>query len=859
MADTELRSLSPDPVVDRPERRGSVLLVLLLAVAIVLAAVVVSYTARTQTTYVLAFLGILAVVGIVALFGGTIGLIEVAGRSRRFDLAKAIVDGLPDGALVTDSTGRIIYANAAYATLTGAESAADLRSLDQVFAGNPALSEAVYRLNLAAREARRHHEEVRVAQRPNADASEPPRLNQWLSLRVQPLVRDRRGTSTLWTATDISRDRERHETVFQELQHAIDFLDHAPAGFFSLEPDGRVGYVNATLAGWLGMDLADAAISGVKLSDIIPLAHIPRLKAQAATPGEFSTDVLDLDLIDKAGRSRPVRLLHRVSFSTDGTSGASRTLVIDRANEAEVLDSSRAELRFARFFDNAPLAIATVDAAGAISRSNAAFSALLPRHASPGVLISDAVSDRDRSALSAALAAARDGQANIAPFDVVFPGEEPRSARVFVASFGAGEAAALYLLDMTEQRRLEQQVAQGVKMNAVGQLAGGIAHDFNNVLTAIIGFCDLLLSNHKPSDPSFQDIMNIKSNANRAAGLVKQLLAFSRRQTLRPQVLTLPSTLSDLTVLLSRLLGENVKLEMRHGRDLWPVRADLSQFEQVVVNLAVNAKDAMPKGGRLTISTRNISEADVAGLKLTGMTPADYVEIDVTDTGTGMPPEIIEKIFEPFFTTKEMGKGTGLGLSSVYGIVKQTGGFVYVDSVLDQGTTFRIFLPRHVPDANDLAQDTSAAPAAPLPGEPALLPRSETMAPVPKPVDLTGQGTILLVEDEDAVRAFAVRALQGRGYTVLDAASPGAAIDLMRDNLAQISLIVTDVQMPEMDGPTMVIELKKMKPGVPVVFMSGYAEETFRRSIADGENSAFLPKPFTLKQLAQAVKDAMPI
>jgi two-component system cell cycle sensor histidine kinase/response regulator CckA len=859
MADTELRSLSPDPVVDRPERRGSVLLVLLLAVAIVLAAVVVSYTARTQTTYVLAFLGILAVVGIVALFGGTIGLIEVAGRSRRFDLAKAIVDGLPDGALVTDSTGRIIYANAAYAALTGAENAADLRPLDQVFAGNPALSEAVYRLNLASREARRHHEEVRVAQRPGTEASEPQRLNQWLSLRVQPLVRDRRGTSTLWTATDISRDRERHETVFQELQHAIDFLDHAPAGFFSLEPDGRVGYVNATLAGWLGMDLADAAISGVKLSDIIPLAHIPRLKAQAATPGEFSTDVLDLDLIDKAGRSRPVRLLHRVSFSTDGTSGASRTLVIDRANEAEVLDSSRAELRFARFFDNAPLAIATVDAAGAISRSNAAFSALLPRHASPGLLISDAVSDRDRSALSTALAAARDGQANIAPFDVVFPGEEPRSARVFVASFGAGEAAALYLLDMTEQRRLEQQVAQGVKMNAVGQLAGGIAHDFNNVLTAIIGFCDLLLSNHKPSDPSFQDIMNIKSNANRAAGLVKQLLAFSRRQTLRPQVLTLPSTLSDLTVLLSRLLGENVKLEMRHGRDLWPVRADLSQFEQVVVNLAVNAKDAMPKGGRLTISTRNISEADVPGLKLNGMTPADYVAVDVTDTGTGMPPEIIEKIFEPFFTTKEMGKGTGLGLSSVYGIVKQTGGFVYVDSVLDQGTTFHIFLPRHVPDANELAQDTTTTPAAPLHGEQPPSPRSETMSPVPKPVDLTGQGTILLVEDEDAVRAFAVRALQGRGYTVLDAASPGAAIDLMRDNLEQISLIVTDVQMPEMDGPTMVIELKKMKPDVPVVFMSGYAEETFRRSIADGENSAFLPKPFTLKQLAQAVKDAMPV
>src|SRR3984957_4828142 len=223
-------------------------------------------------------------------------------------------------------------------------------------------------------------------------------------------------------------------------------------------------------------------------------------------------------------------------------------------------------------------------------------------------------------------------------------------------------------------------------MESVGKLAGGIAHDFNNVLSSIMMATDFLLTAHKPSDPSFQDIMQIKQDANRAASLVRQLLAFSRRQTLRPQVLDLGEALFDLSMLLRRLIGERVTLDAPRTADLWPVKADISQFEQVIVNLAVNARDAMPNGGRLGLRTANVSAAESESMALKGMPKGEYVRVDISDTGTGIPPDIIDRIFEPFFTTKEVNKGTGLGLSTVYGIIKQTGGFIYPESVVGRGT-----------------------------------------------------------------------------------------------------------------------------------------------------------------------------
>ena len=494
---------------------------------------------------------------------------------------------------------------------------------------------------------------------------------------------------TAWSITDVTRDRERQENFFVEMRDTIDFLDHAPAGFFSVDPDGNVSYVNATLAGWLDHDLAHVGTGGLKLADIVVGDGAALLAPVTGEPGDVKTETHDIDLKTRGGRTVPVRLYHKVAFAADGTPGASRTLVLNRARE-DVADPARAaEVRFVRFFHNTPMAIATVDKAGKIARANAPFVRLqygvTKGDAQPaeGRSILTVVAEPDRAALEAAIAKAADGQGDIAPVDGVLAGEASRSARFYVSAVDEGEqdgeAAIVYTIETTEVRELEKQVAQVQKMDMVGQLAGGIAHDFNNVLSAIMMATDFLLNAHKPTDPSFGDIMQIKQNANRAASLVRHLLAFSRRQTLRPQVLDFGETLSDLGMLLKRLLGEKVELVPVHGRDLWPVKADVSQVEQVIVNLAVNARDAMPNGGKLTVRTANVTAEEAKLLPYKPMPPADYVMVEVSDTGTGIPKEIIEKIFEPFFTTKETGKGTGLGLSTVYGIVKQTNGYIFVE------------------------------------------------------------------------------------------------------------------------------------------------------------------------------------
>jgi len=328
--------------------------------------------------------------------------------------------------------------------------------------------------------------------------------------------------------------------------------------------------------------------------------------------------------------------------------------------------------------------------------------------------------------------------------------------------------------------------------------------------------------------------MQIKQNANRAAGLVRQLLAFSRRQTLRPQVIQLSDVLSDVQMLLKRLAGERIELEFKHGRDLWFTKADVNQFEQVIVNLVVNARDAMPQGGKISIRTRNFTPADCAGLNETSLIPADYAVVEVEDTGTGIADDVKAKIFEPFFTTKEVGKGTGLGLSMVYGIVKQTGGYVFVESTLGKGTIFRILLPRHIPT---LGEEES---------------KKEEAKPVA--ADHTGHGTVLVVEDEEAVRAIGARALKARGYTVLEASSGLEALERIEEHDGKVDLIVSDVVMPEMDGPTMFGELRKRGINVRVIFVSGYAEDAFAKNLPEGEDFGFLPKPFSLKQLIETVK-----
>ncbi|HLW89763.1 MAG TPA: response regulator [Roseiarcus sp.] len=843
MDNTSFSSTPPPAALDRVDRGANPASLLLLTACLV-AAICAFYFLPAGQGAKLAFwmITLLAVIGIFALLFYTFGFLLFAGQAARNDTTKIIADTNADALIVTDPDSRILYANEAYMTLSSAHNVGDLRVVERLFSGAPEISEAIYRLAQAAREGKRGAEELRMSPPLTGDAPVG-----WYRIRVRPLEGLGRGRSTLWSVSDITRERERHENVFQELQHAIDYLDHAPAGFFSAEPDGSVSYINATLAGWLDYDLAQFGARALKLADIVAADGAAVIGLVSGRPGEVKTEQFDVDLKRLKGRFLPVRILHRVAFAGDGSPGASRSLVINRApGEEKAEDLRAAEVRFARFFNSTPMGIATMDASGAILRSNAAFARLAPAalkgsagDAGPNVF--SGVAERDRSPLREALAAAAEGKGEIPPVDAALQAEgPPRSARFFVSAAEPGgeddAVATVFALDTTEQRTLQENFAQSQKMQAIGQLAGGVAHDFNNVLTAIIGYSDLLLANHRPTDPSFQDIMQIKQNANRAAGLVRQLLAFSRRQTLRPQVLQLSDVLSELQNLLRRLVGETIELDVKHGRDLWLVKADVNQFEQVIVNLVVNARDAMPEGGRISLRTRNVLAGECAAFREQSLTPADYVLVEVEDTGHGVPSDVRDKIFEPFFTTKDVGKGTGLGLSMVYGIVKQTGGFVFCESVAGNGATFRIFLPRYVPSAVD---------------EPA---KKEVVKPAS---DLTGQGAILLVEDEEAVRSFASRALASRGYTVLEADSGLEALKVVEAAQGKIDLIVSDVIMPEMDGPTMLTELNRRGLNARVIFVSGYADDAFAKNLPEGQEFMFLPKPFSLKQLIEAVKSAM--
>jgi len=534
----------------------------------------------------------------------------------------------------------------------------------------------------------------------------------------------------------------------------------------------------------------------------------------------------------------PLRIVP-IALEDDPAEGASVFLMFDEDPDAMTAAAARgaATVHLHELLAMLPLGLALVERDGRFLFLNDAFrraAGLAPEdHA---VYPSDLVADEDKGIVSDAVRRFAAGRA--LPGDLAirlkYRPEEPVALTIANAK-GLGDAAVLLSLkDNTEESKLKRQVAQATKMQAVGQLAGGVAHDFNNILTAIIGHCDLMMMRHTPGDIDYDDIQQIKHNSNRAASLTRQLLAFSRQQTLRPQILQLPDVISEISNLLRRLLGETVKLEVKHGRNLGLVRADPGQLEQVIVNLAVNARDAMPEGGTVTLETFRVTAAEVRRMRSEILPVADYTGLRVSDTGTGIPPEIISKVFEPFFTTKEVGKGTGLGLSTVYGIVKQTDGFIFADSEVGKGTSFVIYLPvHHAAEAPE--------PAAPVRVEPA----GETW----------GTGTILLVEDEAMVRAVAERALTRQGYQVITANNGEEALELIEEG-TEFDLLISDVVMPQMDGPTLVRAARAKYPEIKVLFMSGYAEEQLRKSI-DIDRVSFLPKPFSVQQLGQAARDAL--
>jgi two-component system cell cycle sensor histidine kinase/response regulator CckA len=539
-------------------------------------------------------------------------------------------------------------------------------------------------------------------------------------------------------------------------------------------------------------------------------------------------------LVAEGEAAPPMRLVHvPVDPRKGGKSGT--FLLFDRSEAAGAADGGHLQA----LLDVLPIGLALVDRDGRFLTMNEAFrTAGGIKGSSNPVYPGDLVVKEDKAAVADAVRRNARGPAMSGDLAIRLVRQPAEPVALTIAGLrGLGDAAVLLLLkDNSEEAKLKRQVAQATKMQVVGQLAGGVAHDFNNILTAIIGHCDLMMMRHTPGDSDYDDIQQIKSNSNRAAGLTRQLLAFSRQQTLRPQVLQLPDVVSEVSHLLKRLLGENVELVVKHGRSLGPVRADPGQLEQVIVNLAVNARDAMADkgGGTLTIQTYSVKADQVAELGSDILPIADYSALSVTDTGCGITTSVLGKIFEPFFTTKEIGKGTGLGLSTVYGIVKQSGGFIFAESTVGTGTRFVIYLPVN-------REEASAAKA-----------RRGGKA---KQDELWGSGTVLLVEDEPMVRAVAERALTRHGYTVITADNGEEALEILARG-DPIDLLLSDVVMPGMDGPTMVEQARKERPELKILFMSGYAEEQLRDSI-NIDKAHFLPKPFSVQELAEAVKRAL--
>lgn len=615
---------------------------------------------------------------------------------------------------------------------------------------------------------------------------------------------------------DVSPYFENYSQLRQSYQLLESFIENAPFGLYYSSRTGHILGINTTLCNWLGCRKDD--VIGRNVRDFIEIPEnggtiVENNKKNA----NFFRAIIYYSESDPQQRYCPTVLCRIDTLSTF---------------------VAASDLSQENAFVEAPIPSIVISADGTLVACNMTFCNMLGLAQNATGNIYDLIQESIREEVRAKIHRAFEGGMTHMPFEVRFnAGQIQATSYTSRLLYGADQKAQMMLqfIDISEQKRLEGQFIQSQKMQAVGQLAGGIAHDFNNLLTAMIGFCDLLLQRYLPNDPSYTDVMQIKQNANRAANLVRQLLAFSRQQTLQPKVVNTTDHLVELSNLLRRLIGAGIELQMIHGRDLWPIKVDISQLEQVIINLAVNSRDAMKSGGVLTIQTSNVHLSKQQRHRHDLIPPGDYVAIEVVDTGHGIEPEHLEFIFEPFFSTKEVGEGTGLGLSTVYGIVKQTGGFVLVESAPNEGTTFRILLPRYV---------GAIEAEVPVAAEPSSV------------ADLTGGGTILLVEDEDAVRMFSARALREKGYRVLEAESGESALEIVRRG-EKFDVLVTDVVMPKMDGPTLSKRIRDLYPETKTIFISGYTEDTFRQNLDHNTKIHFLPKPFTLKDLASKVKEVL--
>ena len=754
--------------------------------------------------------------------------------ARRLDVLAHALEASPNAHLILGPRETVAYANAAFRSLFPDGETAPLQAIQSRIASEGNTADEFPRLRDEAQGHGRAH--GRIALRGAAGGT------AWFNVAAHSLP-GRPGFS-LWSFEDVTARHEMEHVIRDEQMKLADFLDNAPVGFYSVDSDGRFLFVNQALADWLGRSPNALIEEGARLNDFIA-GDIPA-EAPPHTPYATDPGMPQRGAVALKGRNRIVHVSITQTVVQTGEGLRTRSVVRDLTPEREWEEALRqSRQRFQRFFADAPVGVALLNSDGRFDEANRALGRLfgLPPADLIGRMLVDFLPETEARPVARRLAqAVANPQSATAPIEVRLKSPRERSATVFVSRLDAPEEVKagliLHFIDTTEQKSLETQFAQSQKMQAVGQLAGGVAHDFNNLLTAMIGFCDLLLLRFRPGDPSFADIMQIKQNANRAANLVRQLLAFSRQQTLQPRVLSITDVLAELSHLLRRLIGENIELKVVHGRDLGLIKVDQGQLEQVIINLAVNARDAMAGGGTLTIRTSNATTTAPVRRGHEVMAPGDYVLIEVVDTGIGIPKENLERIFEPFFSTKEVGSGTGLGLSTVYGIVRQTGGFVFVESEPSKGAAFAIYLPRLA------AADASAQ-------------QRVEVSDAPQGRDLTGAGTVLLVEDEDPVRLFSARALRNKGYRVIEAKSGEAALEVITAGKETIDLLITDVVMPKMDGPALVKHVRESHPDMKVIFISGYTEDAFRKRLDSDSDIHFLPKPFSLKQLAGKVKEVI--
>ncbi len=690
------------------------------------------------------------------------------------------------------------------------------------------------------------------------------------SLSLKKIHRD---TFLYWIFTDITA-RLNMEQIFREEQQELrDFIDNSPVGLYICDKDLRLTYCNNAFADIFASDREN--LVGHSLTKFLnPNSNIPPI-------GKWKQNT---HFINKKGQDFEAFVCQN-SFREKNAIKVRGTIITEMPNDDQLRQQLVSfEDKVSWLFDFAPVGIIFISSDGIIRECNNQAYFFLDKNNNPiNSDITRFITPESKQKLCQEIENLENENKKFVSMELHFIHND-KVAFSYITPMNSlysnipPTGFVIYLVDATEQKNLEIQFAQAQKMQAMGQLAGGVAHDFNNLLTAIIGFCDLLLQRHGIGDPSFADLMQIKNNANRAAGLVRQLLAFSRKQPLQPKLIDVSENFVELNQMLKRVLGEKITLKFHHGTDLGYVKVDPVQFSQVIINLAVNAKDAMNGNGILSISTHIERINHPRTNNGENVKPGDFVVIEVKDTGCGISPENLNRIFEPFFSTKQniVGSGTGLGLAMVYGIVRQTEGFIKVESKLGKGTTFFIYLPRfeqknEITSLNKLNYQPKVTAAD---GSPVMTVTEQTgkILPInqkfifglnvaaidkePENGDIHKGIRILFVEDEDSVRSFALRALKKKGYEVIGCNSAENALEQLSQE-QNFQLLVTDMVMPGMNGLELARRVREIIPNIKIILASGYSEEITRSEIDTTINFTFMAKPFSLGDLTKKIFDVL--